>query len=113
MDNYAKISKAYRKLSEYLMHGKPVLMSNFLSSSQLADKYQFGVAINDPSDPRKFNSAIGKILNSYDTYSHNAKFFEAEFDFKKNGTYITYRFSTSTRDIVNRRTLHWEQLQTP
>ncbi len=83
-DNYIKIAKASGKLAQYLKHGKPVLVSNLPSLSQLVQKYKFGVIVNDPADPQELKLAIDKILRSYDTYSNNAKAcFEAEFDFKK------------------------------
>ncbi len=83
-DNFTKIAMASGKLAFYLKHGKPVLVSNFPSLSQLIEKYQFGIIINEPSDTQEIKAAVDKILIDYDTYSNNAKFcFEAEFDFGK------------------------------
>ena len=83
-DNYTKIGKASGKLAQYLKHGKPVLVSNLPSLSQLVERYKFGVVVNDPSDPQELKLAIDEILSSYDTYRDNANAcFEAEFDFKK------------------------------
>ena len=84
VDNYGKIGKASGKLAQYLKHGKPVLVSNFPSLSQLVGKYRFGIAINNPSDAMEVKLAISKILNSYDTYSNGARAcFEAEFNFEQ------------------------------
>ena len=78
------IAKASGKLGFFLKHAKPVLASNFPSLSQLVEKYQFGIVINDPSDAQEIKVAIEKILGSYDMYSNNSKScFEAEFDFEK------------------------------
>lgn len=83
-DNYSKIAKASGKLAQYLKHGKPVLVSSLPSLSQLVEKYQFGIVINNPSDSQEIKLAIDKILTFYDKYSENAKLcFEAEFDFEK------------------------------
>ncbi len=83
-DNHAKIAKASGKLAQYLKHGKPVLVNNSPSLSQILEKYQFGIIINNPSDAQEINLAINEILNCYETYSKNAKLcFEAEFDFGK------------------------------
>jgi len=83
-DNHTKIAMASGKLAQYLKHGKPVLVSNFTSLSQLVEKYQIGIVINDPSDVQEIKVAIDKILSDYDRYSKNAKYcFEAEFDFAK------------------------------
>lgn len=83
-DNFIKIAKASGKLGFFLKHAKPVLVSNFPSLSQLVEKYQFGIVINDPSDAQEIKVAIEKILGSYDMYSNNSKScFEAEFDFEK------------------------------
>lgn len=90
-DNYTKIAKASGKLAQYLKHGKPVLVSNHPSLSQLVEKYQIGMVINNPSDAQEIKVAIDKILNSYDTYSNNAKCcFAAEFDFEKKVEPILY-----------------------
>jgi glycosyltransferase involved in cell wall biosynthesis len=72
------------KLTFYLKHGKPVLVSNFLSLSQLVEKYKFGIVINEPSDPQEIKTAIDKIISSYSMYSNNARLcFEQELDFGK------------------------------
>lgn len=82
-NNFTKIAMASGKLTFYLKHGKPVLVSNFPSLYQLVEKYKIGFVINDPSDAQEINLAIDKILGSYDTYSNNAKLcFQAEFDFE-------------------------------
>lgn len=83
-DNFNKIAMASGKLTFYLKHGKPVLVSNFLSLSQLVEKYKFGIVINEPSDPQEIKTAIDKIISSYSMYSNNARLcFEQEFDFGK------------------------------
>ena len=82
--NFAKISMASGKLSYYLKHGKPVLLSNLKSLSQLVEKYKIGVVIKDLSDQVEIRAAIKLILGSYDFYSENAKScFQAEFDFNE------------------------------
>jgi len=83
-DNFTKIAMASGKLAFYLRYSKPVLVSNFPSLKELIDQYQFGIAINDPSDPQEIQSAIEQILRDYDLYSRNAKAcFDAEFNFAK------------------------------
>lgn len=82
--NFSQISMASGKLSYYLKHGKPVLVNNLESLSELVKMYQFGVVIKDPSAPLEITSAIEAILNNYSFYSKNAKIcFEEEFDFAK------------------------------
>ncbi|MBO3457165.1 glycosyltransferase [Aetokthonos hydrillicola Thurmond2011] len=83
-DNFGKIAKASGKLAQYLKHGKPVLVNNIPSLSQLVEEYEIGIVINDPFDTQEIKSAIDKILSSYDFYSKNAKScFESEFNFEK------------------------------
>ena len=82
-DNFTKIGMASGKLAFYLKHGKPVLVSNLPSLSQLVEKYKFGIVINEPSNAQEIKLAIDTILGSYNTYSNNAKLcFKAEFDFE-------------------------------
>lgn len=107
-DNFAKIAKASGKLAFYLKHGKPVLVSNLPSLSRLVEKYQFGIVINNPSDSEEIKRAIHKILNSYSTFSNNAKYcFAAEFDFEKHMepvlSYIEYLQAKQLLDISNRK----------
>lgn len=80
--NFTMISMASGKLSYYLKHGKPVLVSKLDSLAQLVEKYKLGVVIKNPADHVEIRSAIELILSSYDVYSKNAKScFQAEFDF--------------------------------
>ncbi|MBF2067317.1 MAG: hypothetical protein IGS39_23305 [Calothrix sp. C42_A2020_038] len=81
-ENYAKIAKASGKLSAYLQHGKPVIMSNLESLVKLNDKYKFGKVIQDISCSAEIESALQDIINNYELYSKNAKYcFEQEFMF--------------------------------
>jgi len=83
-DNFSKIAMASGKLPQYLKHGKPVLVSNLPSLSRLVEQYNIGIVIKDPSDSEEIQSALEKLLSSYETYSQNAQLcFEAEFDFAK------------------------------
>jgi glycosyltransferase involved in cell wall biosynthesis len=83
-NNLSQISKASGKLSQYLKHGKPVLVNNLESLSQVVDKYKIGVVIKDPLNTLEIEAAIETILNNYAFYSENAKTcFEEEFDFAK------------------------------
>jgi glycosyltransferase involved in cell wall biosynthesis len=83
-DNFTKIAKASGKLAYFLKHGKPTLVSNFPSLVELNEKYQFGVVIDDAANSQEIQAALEKILNSYETYSRNAKIcFDAEFDFEQ------------------------------
>ena len=85
VDNFTKIAMASGKLAFYLKHGKPVLVSNLESLSQLIDKYQCGLVINNPSDSEEIKLALAQIIEAYDKYSKNARTcFEAEFSFEKN-----------------------------
>jgi len=84
-NNFTKIGMASGKLAYYLKHGKPVLISNLPSLVRLNEKYNFGEVIADPANPEEIQLALHKIINSYKTYSQNAKnCFHAEFDFEKN-----------------------------
>lgn len=81
-DNFARIAKASGKLSGYLKHGKPVLMSDLDSLTQLNDRYQFGIAIADPASSIELERAIDRIMSNYDLYSKNAlRCYQQEFDF--------------------------------
>jgi len=81
-DNFSKIAKASGKLSGYLKYGKPVLMSDLQSLSQLNEKYQFGIIIKDPTSSAEIEQAIDLIVSNYDFYSSNALLcYEREFDF--------------------------------
>jgi glycosyltransferase involved in cell wall biosynthesis len=83
-NNLSQISKASGKLSQYLKHGKPVLVNNLESLSQVVEKYKIGVVIKDPLNTLEIEAAIETILNNYAFYSENAKAcFEEEFDFAK------------------------------
>jgi hypothetical protein len=83
-NNFAQISMASGKLPQYLKHGKPILVNALPSLSKLVEKYQIGIAIQDPTDFKEIELAIQTILNDYDRYSQNARFcFEEEFDFGK------------------------------
>ncbi len=83
-DNFAKIAMASGKLAHFLKHGKPILISNLSSLVEFNKKYQVGVVVDDASNPQEIQSAIARILDSYETYSKNAKIsFEAEFDFDR------------------------------
>jgi hypothetical protein len=82
--NFSKISKASGKLSYYLKHGKPVLVNNIDSLRALVERYNFGLVIQNPSDPLEIEFAIKTILNNYTYFSKNAKkCFDEEFDFDK------------------------------
>jgi len=81
-DNFSKIAKASGKLSGYLKYGKPVLMSDLQSLSQLNEKYQFGIVIKDPASSAEIEQPIDRIVSKYDFYSSNALLcYEREFDF--------------------------------
>jgi glycosyltransferase involved in cell wall biosynthesis len=83
-NNLSQISKASGKLSQYLKHGKPVLVNNLKSLSELVEAYKIGVVIKNPLNPLEIEAAIQEILNNYTFYSENAKLcFEEEFDFAK------------------------------
>lgn len=83
-NNFTKIATASGKLAFYLKHGKPVLVSNIKALSHLVNKYKCGLIIKDPSNPEEIESAIDKIIDSYDEYSKNARAcFESEFSFEK------------------------------
>ncbi len=82
--NYSQISMASGKLSYYLKHGKPVLVSNLDSLSKLVDKYKIGAVIQEASNSLEIESALEMILSNYTFYSENAKTcFEEEFDFSQ------------------------------
>jgi|GEM_PF-1368857 len=81
-ENYSNIAKASGKLAGYLMHGKPVLMSDLQSLSELNAKYQFGIVIKDPSSPSEIEQALETIIANYGLYSNNAILcYKEEFDF--------------------------------
>lgn len=82
--NMSQISMASGKLSYFLKHGKPVLVSNLESLSKLVEKYKFGATIKDPLNSLEIESSLEIILNNYSFYSENAKTcFAEEFDFAK------------------------------
>lgn len=82
--NLSQISMASGKLSYFLKHGKPVLVSTLESLSKLVEKYEFGAIIKDPSNFLEIESSLEMILSNYSFYSENAKTcFAEEFDFAK------------------------------
>jgi hypothetical protein len=81
-ENFTNIAKASGKLSAYLQHGKPVIMSNLESLVEFNNKYNFGRVIQDITSSKEFESILEDILANYDFYSQNAKkCFEKEFMF--------------------------------
>ena len=81
-DNFSKIAKASGKLSGYLKYGKPVLMSDLQSLSELNERYQFGIVIKNPSSSAEIEQALDRIMSNYNFYSSNAILcYEREFDF--------------------------------
>lgn len=82
-NNFSQIAKASGKLSYYLKHGKPVLVSNLESLRELVEKYRIGLVINDPSNALELSSAIKTILDDYSYFSNNAAIcFNTEFDYE-------------------------------
>lgn len=82
--NFSEIAKASGKLANYLQYGKPVIVNALPSLVDLVDQYEFGIAINNPSDPTEIITAIKKILANYNYYCQNARYcFEMEYDFQK------------------------------
>lgn len=83
-NNLSQISKASGKLSQYLKYGKPVLVNNLKSLSELVEAYKIGVVIKDPLNSLELEEALQKVLHNYTFYSENAKLcFAEEFDFAK------------------------------
>lgn len=83
-NNLSQISKASGKLSQYLKYGKPVLVNNLKSLSELVEAYKIGVVIKDPLNSLEIEEALQKILHNYTFYSENAQLcFAEEFDFAK------------------------------
>lgn len=83
-NNFSQISMASGKLPQYLKWGKPILVNDLPSLSQLVEKYQCGIVIKNPADGKEIKTAIEQILSNYTYYSRNAKAcFAAEFDFSK------------------------------
>lgn len=83
-NNFSQISMASGKLPQYLKWGKPILVNDLPSLSQLVEKYQCGIVIKNPSDGKEIKTAIQQIVSNYTYYSRNAKAcFAAEFDFSK------------------------------
>ncbi len=83
-NNFSQISMASGKLPQYLKWGKPILVNDLPSLSQLVEKYQCGIVIKNPSDGREIKAAVDRIVSGYANYSRNAKAcFAAEFDFSK------------------------------
>ncbi len=83
-NNLSQISRASGKLSQYLKHGKPIVVNNLESLSTLVESYKIGVVIKEPSNSIEMEEAIQIILDNYDFYSKNARIcFEEEFDFGK------------------------------
>lgn len=113
-DNFTKIAKASGKLAYFLKHGKPVLLSNFPSLVQLNQQYQFGIVIEDVSNSLEIQSAISKIVMSYETYSKNARAcFEAEFDFAENmkPIAVAMEFYQKDRDSISKPRLVLNQIK--
>lgn len=56
------------KVSEYLLAGLPIAVSNFPDMARIVNEYQVG-EVFDPEDPGDIATAINKILNSKEKYA--------------------------------------------
>jgi hypothetical protein len=80
-DNIHYIGLSSGKLAYLLQAGVPVLLSPQPTLRRLADTYQCGLVVTDPSE---LNPALTALLADYDRYSANAvRCFTQELDFAR------------------------------
>jgi len=81
--NWGEIAMASGKLSFYLKHGIPVLMSNLNSLVKLNERYVIGRVILDPGNAVEVRQELTEIMGRYEELSANCKrCFKELFDFE-------------------------------
>ena len=81
-DKYDFIGHASGKLTFYLKYRKPVIVNRLDGFSDIIEKYDCGVIIDDINNVEEWRNAINKINCNYEYYSNNShRCFMEEFDF--------------------------------
>lgn len=66
----------------YLKYKKPVIVNRLDGYSDIVEKYDCGVIINDVNNTEEWQNAVNKINSNYQYYSNNSyKCYMEEFDF--------------------------------
>ena len=70
-DNYRFISSS-GKLTHYLKHGKPLLVSALPSLAGIVERYECGLVIRNPADADEIGAALEQIARRYEEFTRNA-----------------------------------------
>jgi glycosyltransferase involved in cell wall biosynthesis len=82
-DNFRFISPS-GKLTHYLKHGKPLLVSALPSLAEIVERHGCGLAIRNPADGEEIGAALEQIASRYEEFSRNAtRCFTERFEFGK------------------------------
>ncbi len=80
----ACIGRASGKLAFYLKYKKPVIVNKVEGFSDIIEKYDCGVELQDVYNKTEWKAAVEKIMGNYEYYSQNAhKCYLAEFSFEE------------------------------
>ncbi len=80
----ANIGRASGKLAFYLKYKKPVIVNKVEGFSDIIEKYDCGVELQDIHNKDEWRAAVEKIMGNYEYYSKNAhKCYLAEFSFEE------------------------------
>ncbi len=80
----AYIGRASGKLAFYLKYKKPVIVNKVDGFSDIIEKYDCGVELQDVHNKEEWRAAVEKIMGNYEYYSQNAyKCYLAEFSFEE------------------------------
>jgi glycosyltransferase involved in cell wall biosynthesis len=71
-ENFRLISSS-GKLTHYLKHGKPVLVSDVPPLVEVVEAYRCGLVVKDPSNREEIQQALRSIADRYDDFSENAR----------------------------------------
>ena len=81
-DGFDFIGHASGKLTFYLKYKKPVIVNKLDGYSDIVEKYDCGVIVEDVNSVSQWQNAVNKINANYEYYSENAhKCYLEEFDF--------------------------------
>ena len=81
-NKYDQIGHSSGKLTFYLKYKKPVIVNRLDGYSDIVEKYDCGVIINDVNNTEEWQNAVNKINSNYQYYSNNSyKCYMEEFDF--------------------------------
>ncbi len=81
-EKYDFIGHASGKLTFYLKYKKPVIVNRLDGFSDIIEKYDCGVIIEDINNVQEWQNAIDKINSNYEYYSNNShRCYMEEFDF--------------------------------